>query len=293
MTLNFGSTTIALTGWMIDPQKPEIERDRRLQAIRKLVNEYHLQAVELTLDLSLLYPDVFDQGFYQQVAYLQHELGFMCSVHLPFIWLDCSSLNEKIRVASVQSILKAIEIASPLQVSSYVAHLWGITSMNIMRLGIRESNDTSIKKVMRKQAIKSLQTLTEAVGANKLCVETLEFPDFEFIAPVVQDAGAGICLDVGHTVYASQTPVEFFHHYRKSICEVHLHDATREKTNGRVKTQSHLPLGDGDAPIATLLEQLYISNFQGTIILENNNQTDLESSLDYLNSFAKPITRKP
>jgi hypothetical protein len=69
----------------------------RLAAIRQLVEEYGLSAVELTLDLGVVFPQVFGSGFYAAVAELQQELGFTCSVHLPMLWLDLASLNESVR----------------------------------------------------------------------------------------------------------------------------------------------------------------------------------------------------
>lgn len=285
MTLNFGSTTIALTGWMIDPEKPEMERIRRLDAIRKLVNGYHLQAVELTLDLHLLYPEVYNQVFYQQVADLQNELGFKCSVHLPFIWLDCSSLNEEIRSTSVRSILNAFEIISPLNVSSYVAHMWGITTMNIIHLGFREGKEELILRTFQKQAHKSLEVLTKTIDPKKLCVETLVFPDFDFILPAVQDTGAGICLDTGHVASSDTPPAVFLEQYHDIICEIHLHDALPADGN-RIRSKGHLPLGTGEISIQNFLEKLEEFKFQGNIIIENNSQSDLEKSLAYLEQLS-------
>lgn len=98
--ITFGATTLPLAGWVADPQRHEESRMLRLSAIRKLIESYNLQAVELTLDLAAGYPQLFDAGFYATVADLQQELGFLCTIHLPFLWVDPASLNEPIRLAA-------------------------------------------------------------------------------------------------------------------------------------------------------------------------------------------------
>jgi len=68
------------------------------------------------------------------VAALQRELGFACTVHLPFLWVDLTSLNELVRQASVESVRQAVELAQPFQVETYVLHLWGSTTTQITRV---------------------------------------------------------------------------------------------------------------------------------------------------------------
>ena len=98
--MKIGATLIPLAGWAANLEEPAKERERRLSALRRLIEEYGLKAVELTLDFGLLYPQVMDGVFYHQAAHLQEELGFACTVHLPLLWLDLSSLNEPIRQTS-------------------------------------------------------------------------------------------------------------------------------------------------------------------------------------------------
>ena len=285
MKLNFGATTIAITGWITDSSDPELARKQRIETVRKLVQDDQLQAIELTLDLALFYPHIYNLSFYNAIAELQNELGFSVSIHLPFIWLDCSSLNEDIRLASIDSIRKIIKITSSLNVKSYVLHLWGITSMNITRLGAREEKENLILSAFRNQARKSLEALTNSFEPNKLCVETLIYPDFSFILPTIQEMNAGICLDVGHMAFKETTPIEFFKKHHNRICEIHLHDAIKVQDVNKVRTKDHLPLGAGDVPISDFLQTLQQFKFTGNIIIENNNPSDLAKSIKYLKRF--------
>ena len=72
--LKIGTTTLPLAGWLVDPAKPEESQARRLAAIREIVADYGLSAVELTLDLGAFFPQVFGLEFYTAVAELQQEI---------------------------------------------------------------------------------------------------------------------------------------------------------------------------------------------------------------------------
>ena len=129
--IQWGSTTLSLVGWAADPRRPEESRAQRLAAIRHLVEGYGLQALELTLDVAAVYPHVFDAGFYASVGDLQQRLGFTCTAHLPFLWVDASSLNEPIRAASAACLRQTVELAGAVEVRTYVLHLWGFTTTQI------------------------------------------------------------------------------------------------------------------------------------------------------------------
>ena len=124
--MEIGTTNIPLAGWMVNPWQPEDARTRRLASIRQLVEGYGLSAVELGMDMGIVYPHVFDAGFYAAVADLQQELGFTCTVHLPFLWLDASSLNEPVRQTSVDCFRRAVELTRPVEVTTFVLHLWAL-----------------------------------------------------------------------------------------------------------------------------------------------------------------------
>jgi endonuclease IV len=126
--MKIGATTLPLAGWLADQRKPERSRAQRLAAIRRLVEGYGLSAVELTLDLSMVYPGVFDGGFHSSVADLQKELAFTCTVHLPFLWLDPASFNDLVHQASVDSLCRSIDLTRSLEVHTYVLHVWGPTA---------------------------------------------------------------------------------------------------------------------------------------------------------------------
>jgi sugar phosphate isomerase/epimerase len=282
--MKIGTTTIPLAGWGVDPRRPEPGRECRLAAIRQIVERYRLSAVELNLDLGIVYPQVFDLGFYTAVADLQQELGFTCTIHLPFLWLDPSSLNEPVRQASVGCLRRAIELAQPVEVATYVLHLWGFTTIQIAVLLADPAQRGAILGGVTAQAGRSLAEVCRALDPRDLCVENLEALPFEMALPLVEHHGVSICLDVGHQAYEGGDPVAFLAQHGERVREVHLHDFARVSAGGRAQTRDHLPLGRGEMDYLAFLRRLEEMGFEGAVILENNTRADMEESLERVRS---------
>ena len=64
--MKFGTTTIPIAGWIINSSNPDGMRQKRLEAIRKIVTGYGMDAVEMSLDLGMVYPEVLTIIFTSQ-----------------------------------------------------------------------------------------------------------------------------------------------------------------------------------------------------------------------------------
>ena len=117
------------------------------------------------------------------------------------MWLDCASLNETIRRASVESVRRAYELADPLRVDAWILHLWGSTTIQISELMQESVRRRMFLGAVLEQAEKSLEQIKEFINPFNLCVETLEAPEFDFIIPSLQKNNVQICLDVGHLAW--------------------------------------------------------------------------------------------
>jgi sugar phosphate isomerase/epimerase len=277
-----GTTLIPLVGWTMDARERQDARARHLEAIRTLVEKYRVQAIELNGDFALLYPQVIDKGYYEEVAELQEELGFMCTLHLPFLWVDGASLNEPIRRATAQSIRRVLELTQPLDVESYVLHLWGIwTSMlaGVQQLSAKERHSL-ISEILRR-AESSLVELADLVPPASVCVENLAVLPFEPIAAMAERQGMSICLDVGHLTTDGGDALLFLARHWDKIGEIHLHDALIE-AGGAPNARDHLPLGAGKVDYVALMETLEERGYDKVLILEMNNEADLSQSLEKL-----------
>ena len=283
--MEFGATTLPLTGWMADPQQPDGSRQHRLAAMRQLISGYGLSAIELTLDLAMLFPTVFDEGFYASVAELQQDLGFVCTVHLPFLWVDPASLNEAIRQASVQSLRRAVELSRAVDVQTYVLHLWGLATGQIVSAFEHPTQRQAIHAALAAQAGRSLAEVCELADPRDVCVENLEALPFDLCLPLVEKVGTGICLDVGHLAWQSDDELAFLARHGQRIREVHLHDVTRVPGEPLPIIRDHLALGRGEIEIDAFLQSLNGSGFEGAVILELNSKADLEQSLQRLEAW--------
>jgi sugar phosphate isomerase/epimerase len=280
--IQLGTTTLPLAGWVADPRHPEASRGHRLAAIRRVVEGYGLQAVELTLDLGIVFPEVFDASFYRAVASLQQELGFVCSVHLPFLWVDPSSLNEPIRRTSVDCLRRVAELTSAVEVHTYVLHLWGFTTMQIAAQLQHPAQRQAILGALMGQAGRSLSELCEIFEPRALCVENLEDALFDMALPLIEEYDASICLDVGHLAWQGSNELDFLSQHRDRVREIHLHDAARPSAGAPGRIRDHLALGQGEVDYVAFLRKLEDVGYNGPVILELNSQADLEASLQQL-----------
>jgi sugar phosphate isomerase/epimerase len=289
--MKIGATNIPLAGWVVNPWQPEEARTHRLASIRQLVEGYGLSTVELGMDMGVVYSTVFDAGFYAAVADLQQELGFVCTAHLPFMWIDAASLNEPVRQASVDCLRQAIELTRPVEVTTYVLHLWGNTVIEIDAVLANSPTRPAVFVGLMAQAGRSLAEVCELVEPRDLCVENLEAPSFDVALPLIEQYEVSICLDVGHLAYGlgredgDGDAFDFLARHGDRIREVHLHDFVNESAGGRTHTRDHLALGRGQMDAAAFLRKLDEIGFDGPVILEVNSKPDLEASLEQVQSF--------
>jgi len=287
--MKIGTTNIPLAGWVVNPWQPEQARSRRLASIRQLVEGYGLSAVELGLDMGIVYPQVFDAGFYAAVADLQQELAFTCTVHLPFMWIDASSMNEPVRQASVDCICRAIELVRSVQVTTFVLHLWGNTTIEIATILADTPQLGAVFMALMAQAERSLAAVCELVDPRDVCVENLEAPALDVALPLIEQYGASICLDVGHLAYGFERgggdAYDFLARHGDRVREIHLHDFDTISAGELTQTRDHLPLGQGQLDTAAFLRHLQEIDFDGPVILEVNSKPALEQSLEQIQSF--------
>lgn len=278
--MKLGAGVIPLVGWGLKGSGSGEAREAHLRAIRRLVEEFRVRAVELNGDFTTLYPETFGGSYYEQVAEMQRELGFVCTLHLPFLWLDGASLAEPIRLATVQCLSQVLEATHSLSIESYVLHLWGVWTslLGTLQQMPEEEKQQLLGEILR-SAERTLEEVSGLIPPDELCVENLERIPFDLFSPLVERQGTRICFDVGHFAVLGGDPLAFLDQYWEIIGEIHLHDATTAR--GRVPAaRDHLPLGRGSVDYSTLMNRLAEGGFGGVVILELNNEDDLLESLE-------------
>ncbi len=267
LKMRLGVAVNAFTGWLVDPRQPEAERARHLAAIRSLAGQPGVQVIELSADFTTLYPQVFDQGFYQQVAELQSELGFACTAHLPFLWLDHASLAEVPRQASVAAVRATVEALAPLRIETYVLHLWGAWS-NLVRASLPPPQRPVLEAALVAQAQRSLAEVATFVPRQALCIENLETVPFAVIAALAKAGDTRICLDVGHLAWSgepAEDPATLVRAHHARIAELHLHDVQRGPGG---EMRDHQAIGTGGLDFPVLFHALSDVGFSGPLVLE-------------------------
>lgn len=283
--MKIGAALIPLVGWGLAAEGPEATRSVHLQAIRRLVGEFRLRAVELNGDFTTLFPDVFDRAYYERVAELQVELGFACTVHLPFLWLDGLSLAEPVREATVECLTQVVEFAEPVAVESYVFHLWGTWSSSVATFqAMPDGEKRALLGQMLDRGALSLEQIGRLIPPQKVCVENIEPFPFGPILPLLEERGMRVCLDVGHLAVEGGDPLEFLADHREVIGEIHLHDALPGGARGS-GARDHLALGRGQVDYAGLMGKLADGGYDGVLILEVNTEADLRESMERVRSW--------
>ncbi|MBI3943856.1 MAG: sugar phosphate isomerase/epimerase, partial [Chloroflexi bacterium] len=206
------------------------------------------------------------------------ELGFAITNHLPFFWIDPASLNETARRASVTSIREAAAAMAPLQIETYVLHLWGASSSEAFKSFPTVSPDLLLS-VLLAAGERSLAEVLEFLPPAKVCVENLEGISFYPLVPIAQRHGCRICLDIGHVAWLQEDPLAIVREYGNLLGQLHIHDVTT-KPDGT--PHDHRPLGEGNRDLVGIFAALESQGFGGPLVIENNYREDLVKSLAYL-----------
>ena len=282
-----GANSTTLARWPTDGGSPLVADQERLAAVRGLVEDFGLSAVEVSLDSAIIFPGSVGEAFFPAVASLQKEPGFVLSMHLPFRWLDLASGNEAIRRASVDTIRRAIELAAPLRPTTYVLHPCG-ASTQVAAGPVNTLRRDAMTDLMRRQVSRSLGQIATLLPHRALCIETLEAPSWDMFQPAVVEHDLSICMDAGHLLWLDVDPVEFYHQHAARIREIHLHDVRALGDGESRRYRDHLPLGAGGMDFRALLDTLKTDEFQGSVILEVFSRQDLQQSVAALRRYLEP-----
>ncbi|NLK13860.1 MAG: sugar phosphate isomerase/epimerase [Spirochaetales bacterium] len=181
----------------------------------------------------------------------EHDLTY--TVHLP---MDAypGSRDEKVRISSVDLIVRVIERTRPLNPLSYIFHLtpehYGAIPAEDMHTWLAQS-EKSVVDILRRTGIDPFL----------LGVETLSYP-LHLIDSIIRCHGAGITLDIGHLHlmgydvedhikrYADRCRVFHLHGVDDGMDHLGLHRGDRRKIDRFLDLLESL--GDGIERVVTL-----------------------------------------
>lgn len=192
-----------------------------------------------------------------------HDLTY--TVHLPTdIALGASAQAE--RREGIAEILRLMSTLAPLSPQSFDLHL------------VRDQ--TLPEALWLDNLAAGLQELSGALGEEKklVAVENIEYP-YEVVAPLVEEYGFAVCLDLGHLV-------RYGHDFREGMALLpqvnHLHyHGVREGTD-------HQPLTDAEQALL-LGNRLSEAGYGGVVTLEMYSLEKLKASLAFLDKVWQPF----
>ena len=282
--MRIGASLDAITGRVIAQGRASDSLGQLMAGIASIIEECQLDVIEVPLDAAFVYPSLFTEEILARMCALADEKGFIYTVHLPFMWLDLSSLNENIRKASVASVIEAVKLAIPLNPLVYVLHLTGEQASAIANSKWEEGEKRFFISRMVKQARRSLDEILRHIDRDKLCLENPETPALEPMMLLAGERKLPLCLDVGHLVSCGGDPITFIEEHFDDIKIIHLHDVAKYATAQGVVIEDHRPLGSGIVPLNEILHLLYSRSYEGILLLEMVQREHLLRSVEVLHS---------
>ncbi len=252
---------------------PELDTETNVRAMAEFA-----PCIEVTLDYGFNLPLTDD--LVRRLVAAKEELGLEYTVHLP-LTINLASLNDLVREASVETVRRVLVAARPLEARAYALHVTPIYKPEGSSLG-EEFAHKQLKQVLG-VARESLEKLLPLVGnPRRLCVENIWASLYLLYEEVVRPLDLGVCLDLGHLLLDSKSPVEYLRLYRDQLEHIHLHDVV----NGR----DHLPLGSesGTLDLDGVVQTLFELDYQGVVVHELFHVEHIKQSLS---TFRKAIER--
>lgn len=240
----------------------------------KRVIENGFKHVELTLDIYYVFPSSFSKENVETWKSMKEE-GITFSAHLPLLSLELDSPIEDVRKASINSVIKPVEVLEDLKPLIYVLHVAGPLAAEANRMEIDETYKQFLLEALSKNSSKSVEQIVSSmsdmgVRPHRIALESIEFP-FSKTLEFAEKFNTSICIDTGHILagYSGEISVEeALKLSSERLGEIHLHDAYRRREGGNMVVKDHLPLGAGNLNIQSFLKTLKQVNFKGPIVFE-------------------------
>jgi len=285
--LRLGATALSLEGVI---EGLELGDGAVLFDYAKLVRntvESGFKHVELSTDLYYILPASFSKESVEEWVSMRNK-GVTFSVHLPIWSVELDSPVEDIRKASVNAVVRPVEILEDLKPLAYVLHVAGPLAAEVNRMMISQNYKELFFHVLAQNASRSVKQIVSCVSdigvdSRRIALESIEFP-FSKTLEIAEAFDTSICIDTGHILagYSGEIGVEkAIELSSRRLLEIHLHDAYRRREGERIIVRDHLPLGAGDLNVKSLFESLGKAGFRGPIVFELGLR-DAKSSLEKL-----------
>jgi sugar phosphate isomerase/epimerase len=286
--MNIGSNTFHIVDRFGFDESGNYNSNNLIYSVKQITEKYKINTIEILLDAGCQHEELFSKKAIFKLLELKEKYDLIFSGHLPYKYVDISSLNPGIRKSSLECCFWAFEIGEQLGLDTYVLHLTGAEVNSL--LAEHNPNSKIVNKIIMQEIInkakESVGVLIKHINSKRLCIENLPYVDFDYFLPVVKELNTSICFDVGHLVLQNKSPIEFFLKQKNKIAEIHLHDVKDiTELSGNTKSIDHQPLGEGKLEFDSFWRTLNQEKYSGHLIFELLREKDMLASWNYFNSY--------
>lgn len=239
--------------------------------------KFPIDYLEFKTDPPNFFPPDLKNKDIQEIKEKLKSRKLKSSVHSPIYDINIGSLNQKIRDASVESILESLEFARKIDAEVLVIH-GGNLPGDFPKSFLPEAREmliSSLKKLLEKakeyEIVIGLENTPK--GRNHQLVKQKE--EHLSIIEKVNSSNLKIVLDTGHANVYGLPLEDYLKSVSKYLCEIHLH-------NNDGKKDTHQPLPRGAIDILNLLDLVKELELSAPIILEMDSVEDFKESFDFL-----------
>jgi len=262
-------------GAMNFPVKPVIEQIEEFAAMG-------FDYLELAMDAPFGHYSVIQKQKKDILKALdKHRMGLVC--HLP-TFVYTADMTESIRNASLDEMLKSLDVTAELGVSKAVLHPSIVSGMG-----------NFLTETAGKYAFESFEKIAEKADRKGicLCLENM-FPRYkllfepkEFTEVFERFPGFRMTLDTGHANIDSKNGkrvLEFITMFGSRIRHIHISDNSG-------KRDDHFPIGKGTVNFHNIIKALKSIGYKDTFTMEifTDNRNDLKQSREKFADMAKEL----
>jgi len=250
--------------------------------IEKVVSK-GFKHIELSLDVLQVFPMLLDERSLKWISHKVKDRVFTVTAHLPLWGLEPSWINERIRKASIETIIDSIKtIENFLHPEYYVFHIAGKQVSEFTMLSYKYSFIKNALKIFSKIAVKSIFEIIDETDIDKrrIACETIEFP-YDLTLNVINETGTSFLIDTGHVLSGQCGEMNLYKMIEENVDKIvgfHIHDGyIRKDGKGNVIWRDHLPLGEGDLDVIRFFNLLKEIGFNGPLVFELSLEDALKS----------------
>jgi len=213
------------------------------------------------------------------------DLGLELTIHATFSDVNIAAFNENIRLFSLKIMKECIDFSQEIGSEIVTIHPGELSAAgHTFPKEVINNNYSSFKELAIYAEDKEI-----VIGYENMPIFTwTQFEECYAPEPISQlinqinSKSLGITWDIGHSNTTEFSQIEFLNSFKSKLVNIHIHDNEGPREGW---TDAHLEMGKGSIQWKSLLDEIKKTNFDGSYILELNNKSKINSSLEYLSQL--------